>query len=55
MQTFALTLPTGWTMDALHKLVSFGADASSAAPHLTALLVATLVIGGTAVRTFRFQ
>jgi len=55
MQSFALTLPTGWTMDALHKLVSFGAGATSVVPHLLALVVATLVLGWAAVRTFRFQ
>lgn len=55
MQTFALMLPTGWTMDALHKLVSFGAGASSAVPHLGMLLTATVVVGTAAVRTFRFQ
>jgi ABC-type multidrug transport system permease subunit len=55
MQSFALTLPTGWTMDALHRLVSFGAGATSAAPHLLALVVATLVLASAAVRTFRFQ
>lgn len=55
MQSFALTLPTGWTMDALHKLVSFGAGASSAVPHLLALIVGTLVLASAAVRTFRFQ
>jgi ABC-type multidrug transport system permease subunit len=55
MQSFALTLPTGWTMDALHKLVSFGAGASSAVPHLLALVIGTLVLASAAVRTFRFQ
>jgi ABC-type multidrug transport system permease subunit len=55
MQGFALTLPTGWTMDALHKLVNFGAGATSVVPHLLALVVAALVLGWAAVRTFRFQ
>ncbi len=55
MQSFALTLPTGWTMDALHKFVSFGAGATSVVPHLFALIVGTLVLGWAAVHTFRFQ
>ena len=55
MQSFALTLPTGWTMDALHKLVNFGAGATSVVPHLLALVVGTLILGWAAVRTFRFQ
>lgn len=55
MQRFALTLPTGWTMDALHNLISFEAGARSALPHLTVLILATVVFGWLATRTFRFQ
>ena len=55
MQTLAACLPTGWTMDALHKLVNFGYGPAAAAPHLAALLAGTLVCGAAAARTFRYQ
>jgi ABC-type Na+ efflux pump permease subunit len=55
MQTFALFLPTGWAMDAMHRLISFGDGASAALPHVLGLLVAALVVGGAGVRTFRYQ
>nr|MBA3583075.1 ABC transporter permease [Gemmatimonadota bacterium] len=54
-QKVALALPTGWTMDALHRLMNFQAGALSAVPHLIALAVATLVVGWAAARTFRFD
>lgn len=55
MQSLAMVLPTGWTMDALHKLLNFGDAASAAVPHLMALLVSSALLGLLAVRTFRFQ
>jgi len=55
MQTLALALPTGWTMDALHQLVNFGDPAASAWPHLAALVASALVIGWAGVRSFRYQ
>ncbi len=55
MQRVALFLPTGWAMDALHRLVSFADPASAALPHVAALLVAALVLGVASVRTFRYQ
>jgi ABC-type multidrug transport system permease subunit len=55
MQVVQKTLPTGWTMDALHKLISFEAGALSAAPHLLTLLVAALFVGMLAVRKFRYE
>ncbi len=54
MQKLAAWVPTGWAMDALHKLVSFGEPASSVAPHATALLLASLLFGALAARRFRF-
>jgi ABC-type multidrug transport system permease subunit len=53
-QRLALGLPTGWTMDALHRLMSFQAGASAALPHLVALVVAAFVVGWIATRTFRY-
>ncbi len=55
MQTLASGLPTGWTMDALHKLINFGYGAPAVAPHLLALLAGTLVCTAVAARTFRYQ
>lgn len=55
MQKLALFLPTGWTMDAMHKLVSFGAPASAALPHVLGMALCALVLGALAARFFRFQ
>jgi ABC-type Na+ efflux pump permease subunit len=55
MQTFAKFLPTGWTMDAMHKLISFRSGAASAVPHVVALFAAALVVGWLAARRFRFD
>ncbi len=55
MQSLALMLPTGWTMDAMHRLISFGYGASTVLPHLIALLGASMLLGWLATRTFRFQ
>jgi ABC-type multidrug transport system permease subunit len=55
MQKLALFFPTGWTMDAMHKLVSFGAPASAALPHVLGMALCALVLGALAARFFRFQ
>jgi ABC-2 type transport system permease protein len=55
MQSLALALPTGWTMDAMHRLVSFGYGAGSAVPHVAALSVAALAAGWIGTRIFRYQ
>jgi ABC-type multidrug transport system permease subunit len=55
MQRLALALPTGWAMDALHKLVSFGAGPASVLPHLLVFLVAGVVAARVSARVFRFQ
>ncbi len=36
-QIAALVFPTGWTMNGLHKLISFGLDASAVLPHIGVL------------------
>jgi len=48
-------LPTGWAMDALHELVSFGGEASSVLPHVLGMFAGALVLGKVAARVFRFQ
>ena len=54
-QRVALVLPTGWTMDAMHRLISFGDPASAAAPHALALFASAAVLGAAGVRTFRYM
>jgi ABC-type Na+ efflux pump permease subunit len=55
MQTLSLFLPTGWAMDAMHKLVNFGYDAPVALPHVAALLVGAMVLGWIGTRAFKYQ
>jgi ABC-type Na+ efflux pump permease subunit len=54
-QKMALFLPTGLTMNALHKLVNFGASPAAVAPHLAALAAAAALALYVLSRTFRFQ
>jgi len=54
-QKLALFLPTGWTMDALHKLVNFGASPVAVIPHLTVTVLAVGVAGYALAGSFRFQ
>ena len=53
-QSLAMALPTGWTMAALHRLMSFEAGAAAALPYGIALAVTALLVGWIAVRTFRY-
>ena len=55
MQFVQKLIPTGWTMDALHKLISFQAGAASVMPNIAMLLVAAAIFGGLAVRRFRYE
>ena len=55
MQFVQKLVPTGWTMDALHKLISFEAGAMSALPHLITLVLAALFVGALAIRQFRYE
>ena len=55
MQGLQKLMPTGWTMDALHKLISFQAGAASAAPNVIILLVGTLLVGWLAAKRFRYE
>ncbi len=54
MQQLQMFLPTGWTMDALHKLISFNMGWQSALPHMAMLIAATFVVGWVASKKFRF-
>ncbi len=55
VQTLQKLVPTGWTMDALHGLISFRAGAASALPHVAVLFVAAWVVGRLAARRFRYS
>jgi len=55
MQKLALAFPTGWTMDAMHKLVSFGEPGVAVLPHVVVLAAAALAAGWVVARSFRFQ
>jgi ABC-2 type transport system permease protein len=55
MQSLALALPTGWTMDAMHKLVSFGYEPATAVPHVAALVAVAVAAGWGSARAFRYQ
>lgn len=55
MQKLQLFLPTGWAMDALHKLISFGAGPSSVLPHLIAMTLGCVVLVAVGARVFRFE
>ena len=55
MQTLQNFLPTGWVMDALHRLISFGDGPTRVLPQFTALVVGALVLGWMAARRFRFE
>src|SRR5439155_10786692 len=55
MQQLAIALPTGWTMDAMHKLINFGNPAVSAVPHVIVLVAAAAFLGWLSAKTFKFQ
>ncbi len=54
MQQLQMFIPTGWTMDALHKLISFNMPWQSALPHMAILIVASILVGWAASKRFRF-
>ncbi|MDJ0710759.1 MAG: ABC transporter permease [Woeseiaceae bacterium] len=55
MQTLQKLIPTGWTMDAMHKLISFQADPLTVVPNVLILVVAAGVFGALASRRFQYQ
>jgi ABC-type Na+ efflux pump permease subunit len=54
-QKASLALPTGWAMNAMHKLVSFGDAPLSVLPHFVAMTLGALALGYVLARRFRFQ
>lgn len=55
MQSVAGLLPSGWAMEALHRLTSYGYGAPAVMGHVAALAGAALVLGWWGVRTFRYR
>ena len=55
MQSVQMLTPTGWTMDALHELISFEAGAAAAVPNVVTLVLGALAVGALAVNRFRYQ
>lgn len=55
MQVLQKLIPTGWTMDALHKLISFQAEPMTVLPNVLVLVVAAAVFGVLAARRFQYQ
>lgn len=55
MQAIQKAMPTGWTMNALHKLISFQAGAASAAPYVLLLIAAAAAFGMLAAKRFRYE
>ena len=55
MQSFQMLLPSGWAMNAMHKLISFEAGAQSVLPHVLLLLSSALLMGWIGSKRFRFQ
>ena len=54
-QNLALVFPTGWAMDGLHKLMSFGDSPAAVIPHIVAFVVTAIIAGYVLARSFRFQ
>ncbi len=55
MQQLSSCLPTGWVMNALHRLVIFQTGASGAVAALVCLASGAFVLGALAARRFRFH
>ena len=55
MQKLALCLPTGWAMDALHKLISFGHGPESVLPHILGMSLLAALLLALAARIFRYD
>ena len=55
MQRLADFLPSGWAMDGLHKLMFFGKDPLTIAPHLAVMVAGSLLVAWFCAKRFRFQ
>jgi len=55
MQGLQNFTPTGWTMDALHRLISFESGAASAVPYVIILLLSSLAVAWLATHRFKYE
>jgi ABC-type Na+ efflux pump permease subunit len=55
MQKLSLALPTGWAMNAMHRLVNFGDGAAVAIPNVLAMFAGALALGWLGTKVFRYQ
>ncbi|MFC1629086.1 ABC transporter permease [Gemmatimonadota bacterium] len=55
MQKVAWLFPSGWVMDAIHRLTSFGDPVSAIIPHVLLLLSATIILAFIGRKVFRFD
>ena len=55
MQMLQKMIPTGWTMDALHKLISFQAEPGTVVANVLLLIAAAIIFGVLAARRFRYE
>jgi ABC-type multidrug transport system permease subunit len=54
-QKLGLLIPTGWAMNGLHRLISFGDSPMAVVPHIAAMVAAALAAGWILAKKFRFQ
>ena len=55
MQRVAELIPTGWTMDAMHKLINYRMAPGSVVGNVVLILVGTVMLGWIAALRFRYQ
>jgi len=55
MQKLALFLPTGWAMDALHKLVNFGSGPAVVLPHVLGMSLLAIGLLFLTAKLFRYE
>ncbi len=55
MQGVQMLLPSGWAMDAMHRLVSFQLGSASVLPHFLALFLTTFCLGYLVARELRYD
>jgi len=54
-QKLGMMVPTGWAMNGLHRLMSFGDPPLAVAAHIAGMLACTIVLGWILARRFRFN
>jgi ABC-type multidrug transport system permease subunit len=55
MRHLSLFLPTGWAMDALHELISFGSAPGAVVPNVAAIVASGVILLALAARAFRWE